>query len=147
MLQELYWQRLQRFVLPTEEETIRFANDFTQAHSWYKHLGWTEPTEFIFFISSSTGRWSYTIPTKYHSESDWFNGKEVEDEAELLSDKNHFSYYLPPEVAEKGKVMLTAFIHKSFENNEQYRQQYDAQFFLLKKCLIEIRKSISERSG
>ena len=139
MLQELYWQRLQRFVLPTEEETIRFANDFTQTHSWYKHLGWTEPTEFIFFISPSNGEWSYTIPTKYHSESDWFNGKEVEDEAELLSDKNHFSYYLPHEVADMGKVMLTAFIHKSFEINEQYKQQHEAQFILLKTKLVELR--------
>lgn len=145
MLQELYWERLKRFHVPSEEDTLRFAKDFIRAHSWYKHLDWTEPTEFIFFISPSTGEWSYAIHTKYHSESDWFNGKEVEDEAELLSDKNHYSYYLPPEITKLGSIGLTAFIHGSFESNELYRQQHDAQFFLLKKCLFEIRQSILNR--
>lgn len=145
MLQELYWERLKRFDVPSEEDTYRFTKDFTRAHSWYKHLDWTEPTEFIFFISPSTGEWSYTVPTKYHSDSDWFNGETIENEAELLTDKNHHSYFLPPEIAKLGSIGLNAFIHVSFESSERYRQQHDAQFFLLKKCLFEIRQSILNR--
>jgi hypothetical protein len=142
MLQELYWERLQRFDLPFEEDTLMFAKDFTSAHSWYKHLDWTEPTEFIFFISPSTGEWSYTMPTNYHSESDWFNGETIENEAELQTDKNHYSYFLPPEIAKLGSIGLTAHIHFSFGNSELFRQQHNAQFFLLKQHLFEIRQSI-----
>ncbi len=140
MLQELYWQRVQRFALPTEEETIRYANDFTRAHSWYKHLDWTEPTEFLFFISPSTGEWSYTIPSKYQSEKEWFNQEQVEDGSEVLTDKNHYSYFLPTEVAEKGKVMLTAFIHKSFESseNENFKVKHAEMKTLLLNKLQEI---------
>ena len=138
MLQELYWHRLQRFPLPSEEETIKFVHQFIGAHSWYKHLSWTEPTLFIFFISPITGEWSYAIPTESHNERGWFNGEEVEDEAELLTDKNHPSYFLPPDVYEIGKIGLTAFVHRCFETYELYCIQHQEQLDLLNKRLHKI---------
>ena len=144
MLQELYWQRLQRFVLPTEEETIRFANDFTRAHSWYKHLSWNEPEKFVFYLDPRTGKWDYFAPLSYYNRSAW-DEEDMLTEEKLLHNENFYGYFLPTELADKGIVMLNAFIHNGFRDNDPYREAHMNQIKNLTQTLLEILKCVKVR--
>ncbi len=144
MLQEAYWERIQRFTLPTEKETLDFVKRFTYAHSWYKHLSWKELQKFVFYLDPKTGKWDYFAPLSYYNHSAW-DEEDMLTEEKLMNNENFYGYFLPTELAEKGIVMLNAFIHNGFRDNEPYREAHLNQIENLTQTLLEVRQIILGR--
>lgn len=144
MLQKAYWERIQRFTLPTEKETLDFVRHFTCAHSWHKHLSWNEPEKFVFYLSPKTGKWDYFAPLSYYNRSAW-DEEDMLTEEKLMHNENFYGYFLPQELANKGIVMLNAFIHNGFQYNNLYREAHLNQIENLTQTLLNIKHIILVR--
>src|SRR5512132_3859683 len=51
-----YGEFARKLPLPSDEQTRRFAEYVTSAHSWYKHLRVQPPVPFVFYLDPNSGR-------------------------------------------------------------------------------------------
>jgi hypothetical protein len=130
----------QKISFPSEQQTQNYLNYFTRAHSWYKHLSWSECTDFYFFLNPDVAK--ETIITQKAS----FLTKE---KTELVTTENTIRYleqygnwfFCTEEYNQtyshlngpSFKIGLTAFIGYGF--NDPSRPDYYAKHLIQRKKL------------
>jgi hypothetical protein len=121
---------------PTDKETLQFVDRFCSEHSWYKHLGWEQPTMFIFYIHPQNGEWEYDCPELRQKANSFFL-----EEGEMEPDPLDF---LNDDIKQLGKFGLTAFIHDYFKRsaNEEYKQKHQELKNSLISFLLELKNKI-----
>lgn len=144
-------------------QTKNYVYYFTSKHSWYKHLSWDVPTDFIFYLDKNA--WTEKVSSKNILE-----GKTIKinttPETEFLREKYGFwcfngglirgiksdvnkTYRLNEnrEVEElttaeinNATIGLTAFIHSSFSSteNEEHRNKHISEVNKLQKHLLKL---------
>jgi hypothetical protein len=129
-----YLSDFQKVDLPSDEQTLAFVHRFSLEHSWYKHLNWNQPTDFVFYVDPENGQWCYYSPRlnkTYSIEED-----ECNDESDPIP-------FVPLEIKVRGTYGLTGLIHGYFRTHESdLQKKYEQQKSGLIEFLFELRDEL-----
>lgn len=85
-----YFELIKDLPRPTDHQTESFIHDFSLAHSWYKHLSFDKPTQFVFYLDPNAGR---TFFKKRGNYSTFINKEEDQNAKIYQSGFGHWNYY------------------------------------------------------
>lgn len=153
-----YLQLVKDISLPTEDQTIAFVGYVATAHSWYKHLDYRRPSQFVFYldpyvmmkydtdfqIMKKEDCWHYSsLPTsEYHQKYGYWTYAYLDLEQisigklwNIKEQKYSGGYLVPDDLVIAGSAFLTSDVYGKFNHHPTIDNENIAQILQHKQML------------